>query len=53
VANKKHSAGFYVNVIFESKPSVIDQLRHRFALSSDVFRVLFTKAAAPKEIAAA
>ena len=52
VANKKHSAGFYVNVIFESKPSVIDQLKHRFALSSDVFRVLFTKAAAPKEIAA-
>jgi len=50
VANKKHSAGFYVNVIFEGQPSVIDQLKHRFALSSDVFRVLFTKAAAPKAI---
>jgi ribosomal protein S6 len=51
VANKKHSAGFYVNVIFESKPSVIDQLKHRFALSSDVFRVLFTNAPAPKTAA--
>lgn len=52
VANKKHSSGFYVNVIFKTKPAVIDQLKHRFALSSDVFRVLFTKAAAPKPVAA-
>ena len=51
VADKKHSSGFYVNVIFEGKPSVVDQLKHRFALSSDVFRVLFTKAAAPKAAA--
>jgi ribosomal protein S6 len=53
VANKKHSAGFYVNIIFECKPAVIEQLKHRFALSQDVFRVLFTNAPAPKAVAAA
>ena len=48
VANKKHGAGFYVNVIFESEPSALDQLKHRFAMNEEVFRVLFTNAAAPK-----
>lgn len=48
VANKKHSAGFYVNVIFESQPAALPQLQSRFALSEDVFRVLFTEAPAPK-----
>ena len=47
VANKKHSAGFYVNVIFESPASAIDQLKHRFAMNGDVFQVLFTNAPAP------
>lgn len=51
VANKKHSAGFYVNVIFESQPSAIDQLKHRFAMNDEVFRVLFTNAPAPKAAA--
>ena len=46
VANKKHSAGFYVNVIFESEPSQIEQLKRRFAMNDDVFRVLFTEAPA-------
>jgi len=48
VADKKHNAGFYVNVIFESEPSVVNQLKTRFALNTEVFRVLFTNAAAPK-----
>ena len=48
VANKKYTAGFYVNVIFESQPSAIEQLKKRFAMNDDVFRVLFTEAAAPK-----
>ena len=48
VANKKHNAGFYVNVIFEGQPSVVDQLKHRFAMSDDVFRVMFSSAPAPK-----
>lgn len=48
IADKKHNAGFYVNVIFESEPSAIDQLKHRFAMNDEVFRVMFTTAAAPK-----
>lgn len=51
VADKKHNAGFYVNVIFESQPSAIDQLKHRFAMNDEVFRVLFTNAPAPKAAA--
>ena len=50
VANKKHSAGFYVNIIFRSEPSVLDQLRHRFAMNGEVFRVLLSNAAAPKPV---
>jgi ribosomal protein S6 len=48
VADKKHSAGYYVNVIFESEPGVLDQLKHRFAANGEVFRVMFTNAPAPK-----
>ena len=51
VANKKHTAGQYVNVIFESEPSVLDQLKHRFAMNNEVFRVMFTSAPAAKELA--
>jgi len=47
VADKKHTAGFYVNIIFEGQPTLLDQLKHRFAANEDVFRVLFTKALAP------
>ena len=47
VADKKHTAGFYVNIIFEGQPTLVDQLKHRFALNEDVFRVLFTYAPAP------
>src|SRR5947209_4359837 len=35
VADKKHSSGFYVNVIFESDPSAIDGLKHKFALNNE------------------
>jgi ribosomal protein S6 len=48
VAEKKHNSGYYVNVIFESEPSAITQLKHRFAMNDEVFRVLFTAAPAPK-----
>ena len=47
VADKKHSSGFYVNVIFESEPAVVNQLKQRFALNEEVFRVMFTNASAP------
>ena len=48
VADKRHNAGFYVNFIFELQPGAIPQLRNRFVLNPDVFRVLFTTAPAPK-----
>ena len=48
VADKKHTAGFYVNVIFNSPPGVIAPLRSRFALNEEVFRVIFSKAPEPK-----
>jgi ribosomal protein S6 len=51
VANKKHNSGYYVNVIFESNPSALDQLKHRFAMNDEVFRVLFTTAPASKPAA--
>lgn len=53
VANKKYTAGFYVNVIFESQPALVEQLKRRFAMNADVFRVLFTSAPMPKAAAAA
>ena len=46
VADKRHSAGFYVNVIFEAEPALVSQLKHRFASNPDVFRVMFSAAAA-------
>jgi ribosomal protein S6 len=52
VANKKFTSGFYVNVIFEVQPSVIDQVKRRFTNNQEVFRVLFTEAPAPKAVVA-
>jgi ribosomal protein S6 len=52
VANKKHTAGHYVNIIFESESAGLDALRHRLTMNSEVFRVLFTNAAAPQPAAA-
>lgn len=51
VADKRHGAGFYVNVIFESEPEVLTQLKHKFALNPEVFRVLFTNAPVAKPAA--
>jgi ribosomal protein S6 len=35
VASKKHSAGYYVNIIFTGQPSMVAQLRSRFALNEE------------------
>ena len=48
VAAKRHASGFYANVIFDATPAVVAQLQTKFKLNADVFRVLFTLAAAPK-----
>ena len=48
VADKKNNAGFYANVIFTGSPTIVTQLRTKFALNEEVFRVLFTLAPEPK-----
>jgi ribosomal protein S6 len=50
VKNKRHSAGYYVNVIFQGAPELVAQLRPKFALNEDIFRVLFTVAQPPKKV---
>ena len=52
VADKKHSSGQYVNVIFESNPTTINTLKHRFSMADDVFRVLISQAPTAKAAAA-
>jgi ribosomal protein S6 len=53
VADKKLTSGFFVNIIFESEPGNLAQLRSRFATDEDVFRVMFSEAPAPKKETAA
>ena len=53
VANKRNSAGFYVNIIFESQPETLDALKHKFAMNTDVFRVMFSNAPVLKPAATA
>jgi ribosomal protein S6 len=48
VADKKHSTGFYVNVIFTAAPAAIAQLRSKFALNEEIFRTLFSLSPEPK-----
>ncbi len=48
IADKKNSSGFYANVIFSGTPTIIAQLRTKFTLSEDVFRVIFTDSPEPK-----
>jgi ribosomal protein S6 len=48
VSDKKHSAGFYANIIFNGTPAIIAQLNTKFALNDDVYRVMFTASPEPK-----
>ena len=48
VADKKHNAGFYANIIFSGTPPVVAALKNRFSLNEEVFRVLFTQMPEPK-----
>jgi len=48
IADKKHTAGFYANVIFTSAPAAIAALRSKFSLNEEVFRVIFTSSPEPK-----
>lgn len=48
VADKRHTAGFYANVIFNAAPTAIATLRSKFALNEEIFRVIFTSSPEPK-----
>jgi ribosomal protein S6 len=48
VADKRHSAGFYANVIFAGTPAIIAQLQSKLSLDPEIFRVLFSLAPEPK-----
>jgi ribosomal protein S6 len=48
VVDKKHTAGYYANVIFSGTPAIITELRRKLALNEEVFRVLFTLSPEPK-----
>ncbi|HMP84181.1 MAG TPA: 30S ribosomal protein S6 [Verrucomicrobiota bacterium] len=48
VADKRHSAGFYVNVIFNAAPAAIAPLRTKLALNDEIFRVLISQSPEPK-----
>jgi ribosomal protein S6 len=48
VADKKHTSGFYANVIFNAAPAAIATLRNKFSLNEEVFRVIFTDSPEPK-----
>ncbi len=48
VADKKHTSGYYANVIFNAAPAAIAALRSKFALNEEVFRVIFTDSPEPK-----
>ena len=47
VADKKFTAGHYVNVIFTGPPTAVAALNLKFGLNEDIFRVLFSKAPVP------
>lgn len=53
VADRRHNAGHYVNVIFEAKGGTLAALAAKFQLGGDVFRVLFTEAGAVRPAPAA
>jgi ribosomal protein S6 len=43
-ASKKITGGYYVNFVFSAENTVVPQLRNRFVLDQDVYRVLVTAA---------
>ena len=57
MAGNNQTSGFYVNFIFTADAPTVAQVRQKFTMNDDVFRVLITlspaiPAAAPKPVAA-
>lgn len=48
IADKKFNSGFFVNIIFQTKSDVVNQLQARFNANDEIFRVMFTQAPEPK-----
>ena len=48
IADKRHTSGFYANVIFAGTPTIVSQLQKKFALNDEIFRTLFTLLPEPK-----
>ncbi|HWD20840.1 MAG TPA: 30S ribosomal protein S6 [Verrucomicrobiae bacterium] len=48
IADRKFTSGFYVNIVFESAPAAVAQMRQKFSTNEEVFRVMFTAAPVPK-----
>ena len=48
IADKRHSSGFYANVIFAGTPTIVAALTKKFSFNEEVFRVLFTLVPEPK-----
>lgn len=49
VADRRDQSGYYVDILFEAEPSVLDQLKDKYALDETVFRILFTRAPVEEE----
>ncbi len=43
VSSRKVTSGFYVNVIFQLKTTILSQLKSRFDQNNEVYRVLFVE----------
>jgi len=48
VADKRHTAGFYANVIFAIAPAALAALRAKLGLDEEIFRIVFTNSPEPK-----
>jgi ribosomal protein S6 len=50
IADKRHTSGFYANVIFAGTPTIVSQLQKKFSMNEEIFRTLFTILPDPKPV---
>jgi ribosomal protein S6 len=48
IADRKMTAGFYLNIIFECSADTLNQLRRRFGTNEEIYRVMFSLAPVAK-----
>ncbi|MCF7668158.1 MAG: 30S ribosomal protein S6 [Verrucomicrobia bacterium] len=46
VRDREIPTGFYVNIIFESEPLLLEQITNKYSTDNDIYRVMFTRAPA-------